>query len=227
MSRVASATCWAPGPAVEVEELVDLRLAPALGGLVDRELDAARAVGDDLRHQRRVLGRDRLVGEVQHLGHAEDALVEGDPLLHRAELDVADDVVDREQVLAGPGDRRHAIGATRLVAGQEGAAMVAVLDERVDRVAVGRDRREADDAAGIAQLVRRDEALGAGLDRVLPGVLDVRDAERDVTDAVAVAAMVFGDRGVGGRARRSGRSARVPARRTCETRSRTPVSRPA
>src|SRR3954451_18795043 len=63
-----------PGAAVVLDVLLDLRLALALGGLVDRELHAAGAVGHDLGHQRRVLGRDRLVGEVDHLGHAEDAL---------------------------------------------------------------------------------------------------------------------------------------------------------
>ena len=95
---------------VELEVLVDLGLAKALGRLVDRELDAAVPGGDDLRHQRRVLGRDRLVGEVDHLDHPEDPLVEVDPLLHVAELDVADDVVDREEhVLVGrPASRRTA-----------------------------------------------------------------------------------------------------------------------
>ena len=48
--------------------------------------------------------------------------------------------------------------------------MVVVLDERVDRVAVGRDRRQAHGAVLVAQLVRRHEALGAGRERVLPGV---------------------------------------------------------
>jgi hypothetical protein len=86
-----------PGALVELEVLVDLRLALALGGLVDRELHEALAVADDLGHERRVLGRDVVVGEVDHLGHPEDVLVELDPGLHRAELDVADDVVDGQQ----------------------------------------------------------------------------------------------------------------------------------
>ena len=88
------------GAAVELQVLLDLGLALALGRLVDRELDAAVAVGHHLRHQRRVLGRDVLVGEADHLGEAEDALVVADPLLHAAELDVADHVVDAgEQAL--------------------------------------------------------------------------------------------------------------------------------
>src|ERR671933_693016 len=41
------------GAAVELEVLVDLRLALALGRLVDRELDAPVAARDDLGHQRR------------------------------------------------------------------------------------------------------------------------------------------------------------------------------
>jgi hypothetical protein len=100
---------------VELEVLVDLRLALARGGLVDRELHAPVAARDDLRHERAVLRRDRLVGEVDHLGHPEDVLVVLDPLLHRAELDVADDVVDRDEHAAG-GDT---VGVgDRLVAGR-------------------------------------------------------------------------------------------------------------
>src|SRR5919198_3577435 len=83
------------GAAIEVEVLLDLALAPALGRLVERELDLPPAAEHDLRHEGRVLGGDVLVGEVDHLPEAHDALVEADPFVHAAELDVADDVVDR------------------------------------------------------------------------------------------------------------------------------------
>ena len=94
------------GAAVELEVLLDLALALALGRLVDRELDLALAVRHHLRHQRRVLGRDVVVGEVDHLGHPEDALVVLDPVVHAAELDVADDVVDVRQADAALRVRR-------------------------------------------------------------------------------------------------------------------------
>ena len=161
------------GAAVELEELVDLRLALALGGLVDRELHAAVAVGDDLRHQRGVLGRDRLVGEVEHLRHAEDVLVELHPRVHVAELDVADDVVEREQ--AGVG---RAVLA-RLVAGEERAGVVLALDEGVQRLAVGGDRRHADGAVLVGLLPRLAHADRAALDGGAVGVGGVGDRQRD------------------------------------------------
>ena len=88
------------GVEVVVEELLDLALLLARRRLVDRELDPAVAVGHDLRHQRRVLGVDDLVVVVDELGEAEDVAVVVDELVHVAELDVADAVVDLEQVHA-------------------------------------------------------------------------------------------------------------------------------
>ena len=66
------------GAPVLAEVLLDLDLASSFP-LVDRELEPAAAVGHHLRHERGVLGRDRLVGEVDQLGHAEDALVVARP----------------------------------------------------------------------------------------------------------------------------------------------------
>ena len=89
------------GAAVEVEVLVDLRALLADRRLVERELDPVVAAGDDLAHQRGVLGGDVVADELGHVGEAHDAVVEVDPLVHAAELDVADDVVERlEQPLA-------------------------------------------------------------------------------------------------------------------------------
>ena len=72
------------GAAVVEEVFVDLRAALALGGLVDGEFDAAGAVLHHLGHQRGVIGRDRLVGEVLELGEAHHVAVEADPLVHAA-----------------------------------------------------------------------------------------------------------------------------------------------
>ena len=126
LDRAARCRAWSTrdvlgsGALVELQVLVDLRLALALGGLVDRELDAPVAVRDHLRHQRRVLGRDRLVGEVDHLGHPEHVLVVGDPLLHVPELDVADDVVDAVEAARPP----RACGPRGREAREERAAVV-------------------------------------------------------------------------------------------------------
>jgi hypothetical protein len=179
------------GAAVEVDVLLDLRLALALGGLVDRELDPARAVGHDLRHQRGVLGRDLLVGEVDHLGHPEDALVVVDPLLHVAELDVADHVVDAHEQQLVRVVRRH-LGAP-LEARQERALVAVALDEQVQRVAVGGDRREPDLAVLVLDDVRRMHAARPVLDRVVVGGLGVGHAQRDLVHAVAVVGVVARD----------------------------------
>src|SRR6266566_6418676 len=89
-----------------LEVLLDLALPLALGGLVDWELDLSLAVRHHLRHQRRVLGVDLLVGEMNDVREAHRALVELNPVVHTAELDVADDVVDRLQADTG---RRPAV----------------------------------------------------------------------------------------------------------------------
>ena len=179
------------GAAVEVEVLLDLALALALGRLVDRELDLAAAVRHDLRHERRVLGLDVVVAEVDDVRHPEDALVELDPVVHLAELDVADDVVDVREADTGRG---VAVLRDRDVAGQERAAVVGAVDERVDRVAVGGDRRALDrpelvlvaSAAPCTLRAPRDDGLAVGLRRVGHG-------ERDVADAVAVLRVVLRD----------------------------------
>jgi hypothetical protein len=87
-----------PGLAVVVEELLDLALLLAGRRLVDRELHPPVAVGHDLRHQGAVLGVDDLVVVVDQLGEAEDVAVVVDELVHVAELDVADAVVDLERL---------------------------------------------------------------------------------------------------------------------------------
>ena len=187
MSRVEMATCCTPGAAVELQVLLDLRLALALGGLVDRELELPAAVGHDLRHQRGVLGGDRLVGEVDQLGHAEDALVVAHPLLHVAELDVPDHVVDaREQRLRGR-------VVARLEAGHERAVVAAALHEQVDRLPVGGDRGELHAAVLVLDPVRRGHAAGAVRHGVRVGGRGVGDAQRDLVDAVAVTALVVAD----------------------------------
>src|SRR5712691_6413729 len=175
--------------AAEVLEIfLDLALPLALGRLVDRELDLSLPVGHHLGHQGRVLGGDVLVREVQHLGHAEGALVELDPVLHPAELDVADAVVDRAEADAVPLGR-----VDRLVARQVEPGVVGAVHERVHRVAVGGDRRQLDPAELVLDPAGLDDAARAALHGLPVRLGRVRDGERDVLDAVAVAAGVVRD----------------------------------
>ena len=64
---------------VELEELVDLALALAHRGLVERELHPVVAVRDDLAHQGGVVGGDVVADELRHVHEAHDAVVEVDP----------------------------------------------------------------------------------------------------------------------------------------------------
>ena len=95
MSLVATREVLAAGAAVELEVLVDLRLLLRDRRLVERELHPVVAVRDDLAHQRGVVGGDVVADELRHVREAHDPVVELDPLVHLAELDVADDVVER------------------------------------------------------------------------------------------------------------------------------------
>ena len=82
------------------------------------------------------------------------------------------------------------------VAGKEHARVVLPLHERVDRVSVRLDGGPDH----LAVVVFRDlgllDALRAPLRGFLPGVCGVRDAERDVADAVAVLVRVPRHEGV-------------------------------
>jgi hypothetical protein len=101
------------GAAVELEVLVDLRLALALGRLVDRELDRAVAV---------VTTFDISAEYSVEIASSEKWIISSSrrrprrsrPTRPCAELDVADDVVDGEQPQSRPRAARR-----RRVAGQE------------------------------------------------------------------------------------------------------------
>ena len=178
------------GAAVELQVLVDLRLLLRDRGLVDRELDLERAVGDDLRHQRAVLGGDVVAHELLHVGEAHDLVVEGHPLVHPAEFDVADAVVDGlEGALGGRLDDRVGGGE----AGQVRAVVAGALDEGVPGLAVRGDRGEDDRAVLVLELVRLGEAAGAVLDGVRVRGAGVRDLDGEVDDAVAVLGDMVGE----------------------------------
>src|SRR5512133_1350697 len=183
-----------PRAAVEVQVLVDLGAFLALGRLVDGELDAPVAVPDDLGHQGRVLGRDGLVAEVDQLGEAQDPLVELDPPVHLAQLDVADHVVDGLQA-----DRRQRVGhrGPGGEPGQERPGVAGAVDQRVDGVAVGGDGRPADDAVLVLVVARLQHATGAPLGGGAVGDGGVGHGQGDVADPVAVAGDVLGDLGPG------------------------------
>ena len=186
-------------PLAELEVLVDLALPLALGRLVDRELDLAGAVRHHLAHQRRVLGLDLVVAEVDDVRHPEDALVELDPLVHLPELDVADDVVDRDQADAAAG---VPVRRERDVAGQIGPRVVGAVDEAVDVLAVGGDRGQLDAAVLVLHDMRLDDAARPAGDSLAVGRRDVGHLQRDVLGRIAVLRGEADDRAVGAKAAR-------------------------
>ena len=71
-------------------------------------------------------------------------------------------------------------------AGRDTARVVAAVDERVDRVAVGGDRRQLDAAELVLDHVGLGDAARAALDGLTVGSGRVGDGQGDVLDAVAV-----------------------------------------
>ena len=183
---------------IELEIFIDLRLLLALGRLVDRELDAAVAIAHHLRHQRRVLGADRLVVEREDVGEAQHILVELDPGIHPAQLDVADTVIDILEPGAAGLERRRG----RLEARQEQAAVIATLHDRVDGVAIGADRRNDDLAIGIADHFRIARRRGPALECHGMGRARILHPERHVAHAVTMQPHMLGDFAVRTKGRR-------------------------
>ena len=181
------------GAPVELQVLVDLGLALAAGGLVERELDPVVTAGDDLAHQRGVLGGDVVADELGHVREAHDPVVERHPLVHLAELHVADDVVEGDEGRGVP----WGVAGPRDVARQVGPVVTVAVDQRVGGVAVGLDGRGAHGAAGVRFVVGPGHHGGARFPGVGDALVDVGDFECHVEHAVAVPAVVVRDRAIG------------------------------
>ena len=144
-----------------------------------------------LAHQRGVLGGDVVADELGQVGEAHDPVVEGHPLVHGAELHIADDVVKRDE------RRRFVYGAALChVARKVGTVVAGAVHQRVRGVTVGLDDRGTHGAVLVgffAWLLDDRGARGAGVRRAL---VHVGHLERHVEHAVAVPAVVVGDRAV-------------------------------
>ena len=199
----------------------DLRL-PSAGSLIGNLMLAA-AVGDDLRHQRRVLGRDRLVGEVDHLGHPEDALVVADPLLHVAELRRSRRCGRSPSAAcrrARPGPRRaRRSRAGRLPRSPRAGRTGAACRHRWRPTTAARARARPRPSAGYARRARRAStacSYAAAASGTLRAILWTPSPWRAWWLAISSPPI---------RVPVSTRRIR-PCSSTCETRSRRPVSRP-
>ncbi len=113
---------------------------------------------------------------------AEDTAVILGPVIHPAQLDVADHVVNAKDsdVVAGN------VGADE--AGEKWSGVILVGDERVNRVAVGVDGGAADFSVLVGEVVRLLGGCGAALDGLGEGQIGVFDLQADIAHTVAVAA---------------------------------------
>ena len=132
---------------------------------------------------------------MRELAEAEAALVELDPVVHAAELDVADDVVD--QLEADADVDLAVLALDRAVAGEIRARVLLAVHEVVDRLAVRRDGGELDATVLVLDPARLVDSARAALQRLPVGLGRVGHAEGDVLDAVAVHVCVPRDLVVG------------------------------
>ena len=154
-------------------------------------------VGDHLAHQRRVVGGDVVADELGHVREAHDPVVEVHPLVHVAELDVADDVVEGLEEPLRLTLALDPAGLRGLVARQVGPVVARAVDEGVPGLAVGRDGRDPDGAVLVGQVLGLAYDGRAGAHRLGDAPVDIGHLERDVDHAVAVTAVVVGQRAVG------------------------------
>ncbi len=152
---------------------------------------------DHLAHQRRVVGGDVVADELRHVREAHHLVVELHPLVHLADLDVADDVVQR---LEQPLRLALALDPGRLggdVAREIGAVVPRPVDQGVPGLAVRRDGGDPDGAVLVGDVLRLAYDARAGLAGLGDAAVDVGDLERDVGDPVTVTAVVVGQLAVG------------------------------
>ena len=133
-------------------------------------------------------------------------MVEVHPLVHLAELDVADAVVDLGK------ERASRLGSKRAgcdVAGQVRTRIIGALYERVPGVTVGGDRGEHHSAGCVLDDPRLMHAAGAVSHGVLIRGRRRRDADREIHHAIAMGRNVSAE--LGARAYRAAQhQARVP-----------------
>ncbi len=132
--------------------------------------------------------------ELGHVGESHDPVVEVDPLVHLAEFDIADDVVEGLEDSLG---RAVTLAVRRRsfdVSGKVRAGVAGTVDEGVPSLAVRRDAGQANGAVLVGDVVRFAQHCRALGDGVCDALVHVRDAERDVADTVAVTAVMFDQR---------------------------------
>ena len=172
--------------AVEIEVFVDLTFAASRRGLIDWEFDAPTPALHHLGHECGIFCRDVLVVERHELLKAEHFAIELDPLVHFAEFDVANDVIDSQQpggvICRGIVPRR----IDRAKTWSKFPLVVVSIYKGVRSVAVCADRGKFIDSVLVFKLCRPFYSVSASLDGQVLGHSDVIDLQRDIRNAVAM-----------------------------------------
>ena len=178
------------GAAVVVDVLLDLGLAHAVGGLVDRHLNFLVEVDHDDRAEGRVLSVDLFVidrpesVEVQHL------FVPLSDGLHFAIGLVSDAMVDREQVNWGQHGVQFLLEVVGLESWEEGSLVVSSLHESVDGITVGLDRCGNHTSELVFSGLGLVDGRGSSLDALGIDSNGIVDGKRNIFDTVTVLGVV-------------------------------------
>src|SRR5699024_11183715 len=151
--------------------------------LVEREFHPVIAAGNDLAHQRGILGSDIVADELGHVRESQNAIVEGDPVVHLTQFDIANHVIQRlKNPFGGSAVRLRRV--PRLIHGKVGAAVPAAIHEAMTRFAVGGNGTDANGAVVVTDIVRSLQDRGALAPRVFDTRVDVGYFQGNIYDAV-------------------------------------------
>lgn len=181
------------GASVVVTELLDLTLALAIGGLVDRHLDLLIEIGHDGRSERAVVGVDHLVIDRPEAVEVEHLLVPLRDRLHLTFLLVTDTMVNVQEF----GDGHQAIEdfSLRMVleAGQEDSSVADTLNERVNRVTIGLHGGNDDCTIFIGKSLGLTDTDGTTADSLVVDSCCIVTSKRDILDTVTVLGVMSGE----------------------------------
>ena len=179
------------GAAVEIDVLLDLRFAHAVGWLVDGHLDLFVEVDHDDGAEGGVVGVDLFVidgpepMEVQHL------FVPLSNRLHLAIRLVSDTMVDRTQINGREKRVQFLFQVVGLEAGEEESLVLTSLHERVNRVTVSLNRCENDRTELIFEFFRLSDRSRTSRDALFIDSRSIVNGERDILDTVTVLGVMF------------------------------------
>src|SRR5699024_2260727 len=121
-----------------------------------------------------------------------NAIVEGDPVVHLTQFDIANHVIQRlKNPFGGSAVRLRRV--PRLIPGKVGAAVPAAIHEAMTRFAVGGNGTDANGAVVVTDIVRFFQDRGALGPRVFDTRVDVGYFQGNIDDGVAVGAMMIED----------------------------------